>query len=388
MHSIYCISNITVVHVLYKFTYIHTISGTRWDIHGKSWFGSTFSFDSSSGKSVCQVPDLSTEDAEDSSSPTLCGHAIPGKFPSNLRQHLKSHHGAVYQELLRSKEKQKEEREALRSKTTHGPTPMSQRTLGEIVKSQRKYEKESLKYQMITENLAMFVASSSVPNSIIENDEFRSLILTLDPRYQVPSRTLISIEIDHLLLALKGKFQSYLMDAQKVSICADVRTKKGMTTSYLGLTAHFLCRSDLKTLNAKCSIPYLYIIFSVLVIYFIILRNSFQEQSGASSGRAKRASLLVLYTDTYADIIIILDQEVPQLKVFTGLSYSDLVPSHNYSCHQTSYQSEALMIRKYSCTCTMVAKFRPIRLLNRRCINLISCTPTCRCISRYTPTSF
>ena len=195
---------------------------------------------------MCQVPDLSTEDAEDSSSPTLCGHAIPGKFPSNLRQHLKSHHGAVYQELLRSKEKQKEEREALRSKITHGPTPMSQRTLGEIVKSQRKYEKESLKYQMITENLAMFVASSNVPNSIIENDEFRSLILTLDPRYQVASRTLISIEIEHLLLALKGKFQSYLMDAQKVSICADVWTKKGMTTSYLGLTAHFFCRSDLK----------------------------------------------------------------------------------------------------------------------------------------------
>ena len=162
------------------------------------------------------------------------------------RQHLKSRHGAVYQELLGSEEKQKKEREALRSKTTHGPTPMSQRTLGEIVKSQRKYEKESLKYQTITEKLAIFVASSSVPHSIVENDEFRSLILTLDPRYQVPSRTLISVETDRLLLALKGKIQSYLIDAQKVSICADVWTKKGMTTSYLGLTVHFYCRSDLK----------------------------------------------------------------------------------------------------------------------------------------------
>ena len=64
-----------------------------------------FVFDSSSGKSVCQVPDSSTEDADDSSSPALCGHVIPGKFPSNLRQHLKSRHGAVYQEMLRSEEK-------------------------------------------------------------------------------------------------------------------------------------------------------------------------------------------------------------------------------------------------------------------------------------------
>lgn len=83
-------------------------------------------------------------------------------------------------------------------------------------------------------------------NSIVENEEFRSLLLTLDPRYQVPSRALISVEIDGVLLDLKGKIQSYLMDAQKVSICADVWTKKGMTTSYLGVTANFFCRSDLK----------------------------------------------------------------------------------------------------------------------------------------------
>ena len=68
----------------------------------KSLVWKHFFFDSSSGKSVCQVPDSSTEDAEDSSSPTLCGHPIQGKFPPNLRQHLKSCHGAVYQELHRS----------------------------------------------------------------------------------------------------------------------------------------------------------------------------------------------------------------------------------------------------------------------------------------------
>ena len=54
------------------------------------------------------------------------------------------------------------------------------------------------------------------------------------------------MEIDRVLLDLKGKIQSYLMDAQKISICADVWTKKGITTSYLGLMAHFFCRSDLK----------------------------------------------------------------------------------------------------------------------------------------------
>ena len=192
---------------------------------------------------MCQVPGSSTEDAEDTSSPVLCGHVIPGKSPSNLRQHLKTRHGAVFQEMIKREDKQKEAREAQKRKTTHGPT---QRTLGEIVKSHRKYEKESWQYQTITRKLAVFIASSSVLNSIVETEEFRSLIQTLNSRYQVPSRTLIGAEIDHVLLDLKGKIQSYLVNARKITICADVWTKKGMSTSYLGLIAHFFCRHDLK----------------------------------------------------------------------------------------------------------------------------------------------
>lgn len=114
------------------------------------------------------------------------------------------------------------------------------------MKSKRKYEKESWQYQTITWRLAVFIASSSVPNSIVENKEFRSLIQMLDLQYQVPSRTLIGVEIEHVLLDLKGKIQSYLVDARKVTIYADVWTKKGMSTSYLGLTVHFFRRRDLK----------------------------------------------------------------------------------------------------------------------------------------------
>ena len=88
----------------------------------------------------------------------------------------------------------------------------STRNCIEVNRSRKKREKHlGAKLPMdqtITEKLVIFVASSSVPNSIVENDEFRSLLLTLDTRYQVPSRTLNIVEIDRLPLALKGKIQS------------------------------------------------------------------------------------------------------------------------------------------------------------------------------------
>ena len=87
--------------------------------------------------------------------------------------------------------------------------------------------------------MAIFIASSSVPNSIVENAEFHLLMEGLDPRYQTPSQSKMSKEMDLLLdNDLKGKIKGYLDTAQRVSVCADIWTKRGMTSSYLGVTAH------------------------------------------------------------------------------------------------------------------------------------------------------
>ena len=57
---------------------------------------------------------------------------------------------------------------------------------------------------------------------------------------------------------LKGKIASCLSDARKVNICTDLWTKKGMTLSYLGVTAHFFSQRDHRRHNvtiAVCRIP-------------------------------------------------------------------------------------------------------------------------------------
>ena len=46
------------------------------------------------------------------------------------------------------------------------------------------------------------------------------------------------------MVDLKAKIVNVLKDSQRVSICCDIWTKKGMSSSYLGIAAHFFTRSD------------------------------------------------------------------------------------------------------------------------------------------------
>ena len=54
----------------------------------------------------------------------------------------------------------------------------------------------SHKYKAVTWKLAIFVGSSNVANTIVENYEFVDLLEALDPRYPVPSRTARSKEFN------------------------------------------------------------------------------------------------------------------------------------------------------------------------------------------------
>ena len=42
-----------------------------------------------------------------------------------------------------------------------------------------------------------------------------------------------------LYLEMKARVQSHMTNAKRVSLCTDVWTKRGMTSSYLGVTGHF-----------------------------------------------------------------------------------------------------------------------------------------------------
>jgi len=53
-------------------------------------------------------------------------------------------------------------------------------------------------------------------------------------------RTLTNKYPDVLMAELKGNIQQHLLAAQQISLCADVWSKKGLTSFYMGTTAHFV----------------------------------------------------------------------------------------------------------------------------------------------------
>lgn len=64
----------------------------------------------------------------------------------------------------------------------------------------------------------------------------------LEDRYPVPGRTAVEREMNLLLINLKAKMAVILQSAREVAVTADVWSKKGLMSSYLGITAYSLRR--------------------------------------------------------------------------------------------------------------------------------------------------
>ena len=144
-----------------------------------------FNFNEATEKSACQVQ-LSNQN--------ICAQTISGKYPTNLKQHLRTPKSiqkcCKLNHLLRRR----------RKKHSHGGTPFTTKQVpwqidNQSLSSGKHYKKESDRYQEITRKLAIFVAGSNIANSIVESAEFRDLLNTLNGRYKMPQRAVISEEI-------------------------------------------------------------------------------------------------------------------------------------------------------------------------------------------------
>ena len=186
-----------------------------------------FDYDNSSNCSVCKVK--TTEESENE-----CGRSIKGKNPTNLKQHLSKNHTDCYKRLLEV-EKEIKERKATGSTSTMQPSLSS-------MFNKASYGKESFKCKGVTRKLATFIGCANVATSLVESQEFRDLLHELDPRYVVPGRGAIRTELAKMLMSIKKNVSQDLENARKIHLCCDVWSKKGMSESFLGITAHFFAK--------------------------------------------------------------------------------------------------------------------------------------------------
>lgn len=206
-----------------------------------------FVYDSETDKSICQIEVCSTggdragTSSASDSNVKQCGQTVAGKWPTNLKHHLQKYHPKQYDVVL---EKEKELKAQKVKPKVKKPTLSGQLTISQAFEGKPQYTQESDRYNQITKKLAIFIGSTNVAISLVDNAEFRSLLRTLDPRYPVPGRKLMGKKLDKLILEMKGNIQQFMSTAQRFSLCADIWSKKGLSSSYLGITAHFFARKD------------------------------------------------------------------------------------------------------------------------------------------------
>ena len=126
-------------------------------------------------------------------------------------------------------------------KTTDGPGPSTQTLIPASLQSASKYKKDSKEQQTKEEAIAQWIGRTGLPVRTIEDEDFVSMIDTLDKRLAVPKKTKISNLIDKQYDNQRQNLKRQLDGARRVSIGLDMWTKKGLTASFLAISASFFC---------------------------------------------------------------------------------------------------------------------------------------------------
>lgn len=104
----------------------------------------------------------------------------------------------------------------------------------------QKLNHNSKRAMSITAAITHFICKDMRPYSVVENDGFRELLHTLEPRYTIPSRKHFSETcIPRLYNQVKNEVKSELMNAERVAITTDGWTSC-TTESYVTVTCHHI----------------------------------------------------------------------------------------------------------------------------------------------------
>lgn len=106
-----------------------------------------------------------------------------------------------------------------------------------VVSGNPQYQK-----QVALNYLAFFIGSSPIPNSICENELFRKFVSVVPKDFKVPYRPLMETHIQNYYSSLKSVMIKEMNEAGKINLVVDAWTKKGYTSSYLGVVAVFYNR--------------------------------------------------------------------------------------------------------------------------------------------------
>ncbi|XP_077392118.1 zinc finger BED domain-containing protein 4-like isoform X2 [Festucalex cinctus] len=105
------------------------------------------------------------------------------------------------------------------------------------------------------EGIAQWIGRTGLPAQIVEDEEFITMMAKMDKTFKVPRRRNILNLIENMYKEEKEKVKQNLATAHRITSGYSIWTKKGLTTSFLGVSACYFNpednRAEHKLLNLK-----------------------------------------------------------------------------------------------------------------------------------------
>ena len=112
-------------------------------------------------------------------------------------------------------------------------------SLFERTDTSAKYSYNDVRQKKITEDIALLIATTTLPVSVVSAPCFKKLVSDLNPHARTPGPDKTRKEINQLWDRVRGALKNAIEIARKVQVTTDIWTSKNLVASYLGLTIHF-----------------------------------------------------------------------------------------------------------------------------------------------------
>ncbi|KAF7646790.1 hypothetical protein LDENG_00182180, partial [Lucifuga dentata] len=104
-----------------------------------------------------------------------------------------------------------------------------------------KYPPDSEEQQAREKAIALWIGRTGLPVWTVEDKDFVNMMATADGRLTVPTKSQINDLLETFYCSEKQKFKERLAKARRITICLDSRTNKGLTASFLAISACYFC---------------------------------------------------------------------------------------------------------------------------------------------------
>lgn len=110
----------------------------------------------------------------------------------------------------------------------------------------KMYNSNSTEQRTKEEGIAQWIGRTGLPARIVEDEEFIAMMAKMDKKFKVPKRQKILNLIENMYKEEKEKVKQNLATARRITTGLDIWTKKGLTASFLGVSACYFNPEDNK----------------------------------------------------------------------------------------------------------------------------------------------